>query len=393
MTTSTILNKYMLQYNSMQSYAKLRDLLYNGQINHNDSLEVVPKATIPRVVKPKKPVTKQQSIIQNYDDNVILAINNDQHFGDIIKAFRKQKSPLVNIYYNENSSSIVCFIKNMVGFPLLITTIPNDILKQNIYANRAYITPGMCYTFPLNDNIFKDISQNKSYIYSMIFSKTTDGIKFTYNATIGNNKPVTFETTQIEQKDIKTIINVSFCLDVEALAIHMNDDNFDALDTLNWMNIMIISKQQEQDKFNSSCSSTSHNKIVIKDNKLTYIKQDTLINQIVELCNERDSLRWKLNFTDIAPNDDGEYVFELYNFDVMFKSVYNKNISMNDNIYYIFGQYLDNTYILGKVITSTNIDTSHGFNLQALFKGGYSTKEIYMCRSLNTFKIATVTDQ
>jgi predicted helicase len=139
--------------------------------------------------------------------------------------------------------------------------------------------------------------------------------------------------------------------------------------------------------FNSSDSSKTINRLIINSNSMKFSQSSSDISKDCDLCTSANSVRWNTNFSNLTENDDGTYVFELYDYTNMFKNNYIKAIqSENRFIYYIFGQFHDNIYVLGKVITTTEISAEgHSlFNIGNLFNTGYFTKEIYMCRAINS---------
>ena len=395
---SFILTKYMHQYNSMRTYDGIRDLLYVNQIQKAPAVnpETLPKKPVKVVRQQRKKTikndTNDESVMPEYNENVILAVNNDSNFGIIISNFRKQKSPMAHLYYNENISSLICFIKNPRGYPIIIITIPNDKTKQNIYINRAYTNNNMCYSLPLNDDVFKNITQGRLCNYNIVYSQNQGEIKFNYKARIGNSQPVEQIMNKIDEIDIKTQINTDFSMDVDSLALLLDDDNYNAFDQLNWMTLNIVCKQVEADTFNSTDTSKSKNIITLTANKeLLYTVTTTIGNKRFVLCSGNDpanTIRWNLSFSGLEPDDEGNYNFELYEFTSMFKSSYNKILSGNVNVYYIFGQFHEDVYVFGKVTTTQNVDPSNinNYTLNGIFFDEFTTKEIYMCKTSNIFK-------
>ena len=156
------------------------------------------------------------------------------------------------------------------------------------------------------------------------------------------------------------------------------------------MSLNIIAKQTANDSFNTADSSKTNNKIILTANGSMCFNQSASSSDHESiLCNRSDSIRWNTNFTNILPNDNEEYEFELYPYTNMFKNNYMK-VLMNDTraIYYVFGQFANEIYVLGKIITSHELDQDgiRTFTISNLFDDDFSTKELYVCKTLNSFR-------
>jgi hypothetical protein len=156
------------------------------------------------------------------------------------------------------------------------------------------------------------------------------------------------------------------------------------------MTLNIISQQCGTDTFNTSDSTKSKNRIVISATNLNFVQQNTAAQSVHELCEKNKSIRWNINFNGLNANDKDEYEFELYEFSNMFKNNYSKQLLQSENrtIYYAFGQFHEDIYILVRIITSKELDpeTIQTYTIANLFNDDFTTKEVYVCRTLNTFK-------
>lgn len=398
MTTSIVqnstLHNYMHEYSAMMSFKQLRDQIYT----HTCKPSIANVKTLQTTKTPVKKTRKSGHVITDmlssvnitHEPNDMIIINNDQYFSIIFNNFRKQRAPLSYLFYNANTSSLIVFIKNPMGFPMILVNIPNEIAKQNLYTNSAYISSDKCYTLPLNDEIFKNTSASKLSTYSIKYALVDGKIRFTYQCNTPNSEPNKFETDKISDQPIKGCFNVLFSDKVDQLSCLLTDETFDAFNKLHTMSLNIIAKQLNNDAFNVNDSSKCKNKLIITaDGNLDFAQATSTVNKTKPLCKESDSIKWNINFTNINPNEEGNYEFELFGFSSMFKIGYNKMLN-NDTryVYYTFGQFYDDIYILCKIIASKELIPANIriYNIANMFDNDFTTKEIYVCKTLNLYK-------
>lgn len=398
--SSTILHKYFREYGAMLTYSNLRDLIFNGETStqimstsQTPTTTAIKKSSTKRSSTKKSiPINEKTSITLEHSPNDMLTIHDDDYFGIVFNNFRKQKSPLAYVHYKMSTSCLNVFIKNPVGFPLIIVNIPNSISKENLYINPAYINEdnSVCYSLPLNDNKFKNNLTTKQTNYTIRYSINDGKIAFSYQS-YSNGSPVgKYETSSITEEPLKECFNVLISDKIDPIGLMLIDENFDALSIINNMSLNIIAKQTANDSFNTADSSKTNNKIILTANGSMYFNQSASSSDHESiLCNRSDSIRWNTNFTNILPNDNEEYEFELYPYTNMFKNNYMK-VLMNDTraIYYVFGQFANEIYVLGKIITSHELDQDgiRTFTISNLFDDDFSTKELYVCKTLNSFR-------
>lgn len=396
MSSVTILHNYYKQYSALCTYAQLKELLYSG------STTMTPykvAATEKGIITAKKPLkrtrktvkeTTMQSIIIQHNPNDLITINNDPYLAMILNNFRKQTSPLAYTFYNRNTSSLVVIMKNPIGFPIILINIPNDMAKQNLCVSDAFVHGDVCYELPLRAEIFKSTSAKTHINYLMKYVLTDCKIRFYYQYIAGASKPVEFNVDNIKDVEINALFNQFISDKVDKLGLICGTDTFDGLSRLNNMTLNIISQQNGTDTFNTSDSTKSKNRIVISATNLSFVQQNTAAQSVHELCEKNKSIRWNINFNGLNANDKEEFEFELYEFSNMFKNNYSKQLLQSENriIYYAFGQFHEDIYTLVRIITSKELDPEiiQTYTIANLFNDDFTTKEVYVCRTLNTFK-------
>jgi hypothetical protein len=213
---------------------------------------------------------------------------------------------------------------------------------------------------------------------------------FTYESYNNGTSVGKYETSSISEESLKNCFNILISDKIDPIGMMLFDDNFDAFSILNNMSLSIIAPQMTTDTFNISDSSKTNNKIIItSDGEMHFSQSGSRSGHESILCKNEDSVRWNTNFTNILPNDNNEYEFELYSYTNMFKNNYMK-VLMNDTrvIYYVFGHFANEIYILGKIISSHEVlpENIRTYTMSNLFDDDLSTKEIYVCKTLNSFR-------
>lgn len=361
----SVINKYISDVDCMRSYAALREKMF-----YNQTLA----STIPLTQTVHKPVTKTVKTtvpIKDYtnDDSVIIAIQNDPKFINIIMNCRKQKSTLAYIFVETEYNYITCIIKTPDSFPFMLIRLP--INKKFIYAKQV----ANCYEFPLVDIISKDIKFNKSSSYSILFKYNGKNVQFIYDIYNASSEPnrITIDNINVGSMNI-----------IDSLfATMMNTHKFmgglvgvaaPSLLTFDTMNIIILKEATSASSinFNSKQSDSSINYFKITDeNHLLYVNETNKKQNESYVCSKDDSIVWNINEPDIK--------FEMMNFDSLFKINYNRSAMQNDRVYYVFTTFMNN-YMFIKVITSLDVTNSNIIDtFIKTFSREYQILEVYMC--------------
>lgn len=363
--------KYMSDFDCLRSFSAVRQSLYYD-----------------KKLMTKPPVFAQQSNIQQLkekkctavvndfssDDSIIMAIQNDTKFINIIMNCRKQKAPLAYMFVESEYRYITCIIKNPDGFPLIIIRIP--INKKFTYAKNT----NNCYEFPISDIINKDIKYNKSYSYTMIFKYNGQNVQFIYDIYNGTAEPnrITIDSINVGNN---TIIDNMFKTDNMSLiqtqlfnpSLIIPENKADLL-SFNNMNITILMEANPSNiiSFNSKQHYKTKNYFRLTPTQLFYVSEANKKHSDVYICSNYDSLYWNNIDTDTK-------IFEMLPFESLFKINYNKSITPNDKIYYLFTTFLDN-YMFIKVITLLEINATQPIEtFIKTFSHDYQILECYMC--------------
>lgn len=371
----SITEKYIQDIDCMRSYAAVRDkLFYNQTLQTSVPLIQSTRKTPAKSVKAVMPV-----VDYNYDDSVIIAIQNDAKFINIIMNCRKQKSTLAYIFVENEYNYITCIIKTPDAFPIMIIRLPID--KKFIYAKNG----NNCYEFPLVDIISKDIKFNKSSSYSMTLKANGNSVQFIYDIYNASSEPnrITIENINVGSMNIidnlfrtmmASIKFMSFSSKQQASLNNMHETP--SLLTFDTMNILILKEATSVNtiNFNTKQSSNSNNYFKITDDqRLLYVAETNKKQNETYICSREDSITW--NVADV----EDEYTMQP--FDSLFKINYNRSVMQNDRIYYIFATFLSN-YMFVKVITSLEVNSNTNTIIDTFiktFNDKYQILEAYMC--------------
>lgn len=366
----TVINKYAQDIDCMRSYTALREkMLFNQTLYAAPPLIQSTRKANTRPAKAVLPV-----IDYTYDDSVILAIQNDPKFINIIMNCRKQKSLLAYIFIESEYNYITCIVKTPDSFPFIIVRLP--INKKYIYAKQV----SNCYEFPLVDIISKDIKFNKSSSYSILLKYNGKNVQFIYDIYNASSEPNRITIDNISVGSMSIIDNLFNAMMMNSYR-YMNKTNamysnteVPSMLTFDTMNILVLKEANSVTAINFSTkqSSTSNNYFKVTDaNTLVYINETNNKQNETMICSKDDSIVWALN--------DVGATYTLMNFESLFKVNYNRSILQNDRIYYVFTSFLNN-YMFIKVITSLEIDGNNVIDtFIKTFSKDYQIIEAYMC--------------
>lgn len=149
-----------------KSYTNLREAVY-----YRNKLPTKNIISLSKTYQPMK--TKKQTVsLAEYknDKYVLIAIQNDVRFINMIMNCRKQRSLIAYIFV-ECHLYVSCVIKNASGYPLVFIRISIDDVYT--YATNTNNT----YEFPIQGLLNKDIKYTKNSSYTMLF-KYDDQLDF-----------------------------------------------------------------------------------------------------------------------------------------------------------------------------------------------------------------------
>lgn len=357
-------DKYMEDYDCLRSFSAVRQNLY-----YDKKLITKPQSLASQSGSQQSRDKKAASVVTDFsaDDSIIMAIQNDTKFINIIMNCRKQKAPLAYMFVESEYRYITCIIKNPDGFPLMMIRIP--INKKFTYAKNT----NNCYEFPISDIINKDIKYNKSYSYTMMFKYNGQNVQFIYDIYNGTSEPNRITIDNITVGNSTVIDNMFRADSINLLTSPMMESKADLL-SFNNMNIKILMEVSSSNviAFNMKQHAKTKNYFKLTPTQLFYVSETNKKHSDIYLCSSSDSLYWNIIDTETK-------MFEMLPFESLFKINYNKSITPNDRIYYLFTTFLDN-YMFIKVITPYEINASQSIETYIkTFSHDYQILECYMC--------------
>lgn len=366
--------EYMSDTDCFKTYANLRETLYYKR--KLPSKNIVPIGSTHSYIKSKKPSISLTDF--KNDKSIIIAIQNDVRFINIIMNCRKQRSPIAYIFV-ESNLYVSCVIKNANGYPIVFIRIPiDDVYTYATVTNNAY-------EFPMQGLLRKDIKYTKNSSYTMMFKYDGQNVNFVYELYSGDLEPNRITINSIGTNNI-SVINGIFKNDILGLATNvlttfspfsenMNQHNDNYL--LSFYNMSVILLREIQDtssiiQFNQKQSAKTSNYFEIKDKRFNFISETTKNHNEKYICSSVDSIIW---------SDMGDDVkrYDMMTYESLFKINYNKSITSNDNVYYAFTSYLDN-YMFIKIITPLGINSNQPIkSFTKIFSKEYQILECYLC--------------
>lgn len=367
-------NDFMSDADCFKSYANLREKLYYKR--KLPSRNIIPVRKTCSQTKSTKP-TVSLTDFKN-DKSVIIAIQNDVRFINIIMNCRKQRSPIAYIFV-ESNLYVSCVIKNANGYPLVFIRIPIDDVY--IYANNTNNT----YEFPIQGLLSKDIKYTKNSSYTMIFKYDGQDVNFIYELYNGDLEPNRVIINSIGTNN-QSVINGIFKNDglgiipnilnpVKQFPGTICQDNDNYLLSFYNMNVIILREIQDTSsiiQFNQKQSAKTSNYFEIKNGRMNFISETSKNHNEKYICSSNDSIIW----SDMG---DDTKRYDVMPFESLFKINYNKSITTNDKVFYAFTSYLDN-YMFIKIITPLDINSNQPIkSFTKIFSKEYQILECYMC--------------
>lgn len=341
------------------------------------------KRIFPRTAKEEviyKPRSKQ--VVPLYDfkskDKVVIGIQNDQKFMNIIINSRRQKSLLAYIFIEQEYQYVTCIIKNPDGFPIILTRMP--INGKNIYAKNV----NACYEFPISDITSKDMKYNKSFSYVMLFKRDDQHIRFKFKMYNNSSEPDVVTNNDIDAKDLSVIDDLLNIYDVNIampLFTHeeLGNEKRSNYSMFNNMTIKILAEANPSNliTFSGKSNPKTKNYFIIKNDKLLYVTETSKKGNDKYICSKDspNTLYWDdINLENLK--------FEMHSFESLFKINYNKSILSNDRVYYLLTLFMDN-YMFMKLITPIEITSETQIETFInTFSKDYQIAECYICHTV-----------
>ena len=367
---------FMSDADCFKTYASLREKIYYKKKIASRNIATINKTY--QLAKNKKSSISLADF--KNDKSVIIAIQNDVRFINMIMNCRKQRSPIAYIFV-ESNLYISCIIKNINGYPLMFIRIPIDGVYT--YANNTNNT----YEFPIQGLLSKDIKYTKNSSYTMIFKYDGQNVNFIYELYNGDLEPNRVIINSIGTNN-QSIINEIFknnrndgfmsgiILPIKSISELSNQDNNNYLLSFYNMNIIILREVQDTNtiiQFNQKQSPKVSNYFEIKSERMDFITETSKNHNEKYICSINDSIIWPKMWGDEVKR------YDMMPFESLFKINYNKSITTNDKVYYAFTSYLDN-YMFIKIISP--FDITNNLNTESfikIFSKEYQILECYLC--------------
>lgn len=371
-----MMSGYYTDTDCYRSFSALRDnLYYNKKANVTcDAISVSRNAQNRQKRKIHEPV--------NYINNesIILAIQNDSRFINVVLNCRKQRSPIAYIFI-ESDQFVSCVIKNSNGYPIMY--IRMNIDNSHVIANSS---TNNIYEFPLSGIVSKDVKIGKNINYAILLMRENQEINFVYELYNNDMEP---NRNVIRNISIASISNLNRLFKTDNVFIPTSGSMFQSVDVatqrhaddinylITFFNMSIIIIREVQDinsivTFNQKASVRTTNYLEISNSKFIYVTEAPKNKSEKYLCSSDDSIVWKVHSKE-------QQIFDLLTFESLFKINYSKTVTSNDKIYYLFTSFLDK-YMLIKCISPMNVRENP--NLQTLasaFGNEYQILECYIC--------------
>lgn len=327
----------------------------------------------PRV---KKPIITIEDHIKD-DPNVLIAIFNDQKFINIILNCRKQKTPLAYIFVERDY--LTCVIKNNESYPLMVLRLP--VNSPNVYASQLC---DKCYTFPVRElSGNRECKYTKNSTYVLKYRAEGGNIEFVYELYNKLDTPHVFRT--ISDAQDRSIINTIFNSTCMAYFTRKIQDTENYLLMFLNMKIMILERVTDIQgllQFVAKSSGNAENYFELSADILKYINKSSPQSPSRNehpVCSQQSSIIWDVGSTINAKT----IRYDIDTYDSLFKINYNKLVTPNDKMYYMFTSYRDD-FLFIKLITSFELTADH-YNPDTfinIFNKEYQILECYACKKV-----------
>jgi hypothetical protein len=314
---------------------------------------------------PKKAIPQRKDLRD--DKQIIIAIQNDVKFINVIMNCKKQKIPLAYILV-ESIEYMSLVIKNPTGYPLMFMRIPIN----NIYSIAQ--NTNCCYEFPVCDILSKDVKFSKNNSYNIIFRRNEEAVQFVYEIYNHDNSFMnSIVLDNIKSVNMSIISNIFKIDRMESL---VSEDYFRLF--LN-MNIIILKEVQDITNLisfqNKVMVAKIRNYLELSTEKFSFVTATLKKKETKELCSTGDSTVWNNHDSEVQK-------FNVLPFESMFKINFTKSITQSDKMYYLFTTFHDH-YMFIKLITSMSFTSETSIeSFNKLFNKDYQVIECYACEKI-----------
>lgn len=308
-------------------------------------------------------------------DNIVFGVYNNEQFINTIATYKKIKVGTGYIYI-ESTQYVCILIKHPGKYPLVVIRIPVEY--PFTYINDKYV--GILFTFPIESLYNKDSSsKSKNKQYRMYLTKDVNNYCLNLEMIINND--IKKSTINGIQKSENEVINIIL---KPSMMKYLNNFTLsktnDISYTLNNMNIIVLKKLP----INATVMSFD----TLQNKQSAYIKFiDDKLLYVVESVNRSDEkiITTKID-SDYWPQIDyNGSVYNIHEYDQMFKLAHYSNKTTKDGIYYVFSTFL-NAYAFTILITDQNIlinENTKIYNFQDIFNKGTQVLETYLLLKVN----------
>lgn len=360
--------KYIDDYGSLQSISALQDWLLGKQRTHT---EIVPETTRP----PRKSGRVSETFIDCAGDpDIVLAIQNEPKFINIIINARKQASPIAYIF-TESSSNVVLVIRSAGQYPIVVVKFP--IKEPYVYATEM----AACFEFPidaLSSKIDKADKRQPQYIIAILGR----GPKYELQYKSTNARKVYIET--LRQVNKQDSISVIFSEDMIISSLDYNDQCVDRLTELCNMKVLVMASLPDPSAIDLNPKNDTNAEISIEFTP----DREMIFHQYMKGSGTRIMLAKQGDHSTIIWNDAAlkTQKLKIIKYRSLFKK-YVKLVQSNDSV---FGMMLEGciysyegapvqTYMFVKVIAKMNLRNVVGTTFGTIFSTGTQIIECYLC--------------
>lgn len=374
-------SEYLHDADCFKSYTALREMIFNHQ-----KLQMKHPTHVQHLTLKSSKSKRAHSTIADYraDRSVMIAIQNDIRFINIIMNCRKQKSPIAYVFIEKNLY-ISCLIKNANGYPIIFVRIPID-------NNYTYAIPTeSVFELPVQNLLGKDTKFSKNCAYTILFKNTGQNIDFVYEVHTGEARPniTTVNSIRVHNMDaINSLLKSDrfgplpststdmrfFTQSIEKRPhIDMTTNYMLAFFNMNVLMLREVVDVSSVIQITKQMAKTDYY-FRVADGMLSHVSMTNKNVNEKYIASRDDSIIWTMDGETFEGKE-----FMMMPFETLFKTNYNKSITSSDKIYYAFMSYVDD-YMFAKIITPLVVTvTDEGRTYQKLFTREYQIMECYRC--------------
>lgn len=303
--------------------------------------------------------------------NIIFGIHNNEQFINTLMTYKRMKATLGYIYI-ESSQYLCLLIKHPNKYPLVNIRIP--IEYPFTYINDKYI--GIVFSFPIESIYNKDSgNKSKNKQYKLYLNKDNNNNYLLNMEIIVNNDIKKTVINDIIKKDSDIINNLlKHTMEKYITSFTLAKTN-DISYSINNMNIILLKKLP----INSNV--ITFDPLQNKQSAYFEFRNDNLLYVIKSVNKTDEKIIVSKDNSDYWPQIDyNGCVYNIHDYDQVFKIAHYSNKTTKDGIYYIFSTFL-NTFAFTILITDQNVminEHTKIYNFQDIFNKGSQILETYL---------------